>query len=100
MKNVRTFGPARWLLLVAVVTALLVATTATAMAAQSSDLPAAGAPVLPQQAAEAENPFAVSDEDLAVAIFIPGILLVASIALVVWAMRSRAQDENDQERHR
>lgn len=100
MRSVRRFDPARWLLLVAVATTLLVATTSTAMAASSADLSATGAPALPQQAAEADNPFAVSDEDLAVAIFIPGILLVASVALVVWALRSRAKDEGDRERHR
>ena len=100
MRSVAAFGPARWLALVAVVTALLVATTSTAMVAHSADLPATGAPVLPQQAAVKAGPFHVSDSQLAVAIFLPGFFFVASVALVVWALRNRAKDEGDRERHR
>lgn len=100
MRSVRRFGPARGLALVAVVTALLLVTTSTVIAAQSVDVPDTGAPVLPQQAQAADDPFDVSDEELAVAIFIPGIFLVASAALVLWAWRNRAKDRGDRERHR
>lgn len=100
MRSVRLFGPARWLALVAVVTALLVATTSTAMAAQSVDRPAIGVPVLPQKGAEADDPFDVTGEELAVAIFIPAVFFLASAALVLWAWRNRAKDEGDRERHR
>ena len=44
---------------------------------------------------ESDDPFHVSDESLAVAIFIPAIFLLATGATVAWALRARNRDGED-----
>ncbi len=49
----------------------------------------------PRTAAAAADEFAVSDDDLAVAIFIPFIFIVASAGLVYWAWSNRRKDGDE-----
>ena len=42
-----------------------------------------------------DDPFSVSDNQLAVAIFLPGFFIALTVITVVWAVRSRAKNGGD-----
>lgn len=51
-----------------------------------------GSPLADTPQVVAADDFAVSDSDLAVAIFIPGIFLVATGGLIAWAWANRKEE--------
>ena len=42
-----------------------------------------------------DDPFSVSDDQLAVAIFLPGFFVALTVITVVWAVRSRIKNGED-----
>ena len=72
------------------------ALSASSVSAAGSDDLLAEPPVVDRAGdEESDDPFHVSDESLAVAIFIPGIFLLATGATVAWAISARRRDDED-----
>lgn len=82
------------LVLLLVVAFVLVAPLVSASAAAGALDPTASEilPVQPSAEGEGDDPFHVSGDELAVAIFLPGIFLIATAGLIAWAWRSRSRD--------
>ena len=74
------------------------AVSAPSAVAASADGAPAEPPVVDRAGGEeSDDPFHVSDESLAAAIFIPGIFLLATGATVAWAISARGRDDEDDE---
>ena len=66
-------------------------------AAAAADGALAETPVLDAAGDEAsDDPFHVSGAGLAIAVIIPGIFLIATGAIVAWAVSARARPEDDE----
>ena len=69
----------------------------TGSAAAAADGALAETPVLDAAGDEAsDDPFHVSGAGLAIAVIIPGIFLIATGAIVAWAVSARARPEDDE----
>lgn len=76
----------------------LLAVSAPSAAAATADGALAQPPLVDRAGGEeSDDPFHVSDESLAAALFIPGIFLLATGATVAWAISGRARDDEDDE---
>jgi hypothetical protein len=91
----------RWsqLLIVAAAVAAFIAVgvlLGSPAAAADVDSTADASYVIPAAGDEAsDDPFSVSDNQLAVAIFLPGFFLVLTAATVVWGIRARLKNGED-----
>lgn len=85
--------------LVALIAAVLALWAVSAPSATAAVDGAPAAPPVVDRAGgdESDDPFHVSDETLAVAIFIPGIFLLATGATVAWAISARGRDDEEDE---
>jgi len=104
----------RWWAIVAVLVVALAPAYGAAMAAQSGPSQFADDAVTVEQAGDSEqpglsksegeaweeDPFHVSDESLAVSIFIPFIFFVSTVWLVWWAWNRRIDPEDREDEYR
>lgn len=85
------------LLMLGLVLAVWSLPTGSASAAAAADGALAETPVLDAAGDEAsDDPFHVSGAGLAIAVIIPGIFLIATGAIVAWAVSARARPEDDE----